>query len=283
MQGLKAVLPLFIILTKLSKIIQCTQNLTITESWCPNAICKNSGRCKPCDKQFLFILAQGRSGSTTLKNMINLLPGVRIGGEIGDTIEKMENLWSYLLEDEQLLVNARGSPNERFGHNSFPPEHLSCAAQKFIENLNPPSEKVDTDTIIGFKELRIDTLRQIEFLLTHFPCSKFIFNVRNDPLSLKYSQKKWLGNEDLVAKSEKVPLVHRYLKQRLGSNRVYFMDMIEWSKSEGKDFNTLANWLGFENCIFPDVLHDNIVVENKWLMDENRISLNEECRRKQFS
>ena len=46
------------------------------KSWCPSAICNNSPLCQPCKKRFLFILAIGRSGSTTLLSMLNHLPNV---------------------------------------------------------------------------------------------------------------------------------------------------------------------------------------------------------------
>lgn len=283
MNPINIIAPIFFILLNIYQIQ--SYNQTSTELWCPNAYCKNTGKCRPCDKHFIFVLAQGRSGSTTLKNMLNLLPGMRISGEIGDTIEKMEDIWSYLIDEEENLVKARGNINDRWGHNKYPPEYLSCAAQKFVEALNPPekfSDGKDPDTIIGFKELRIDTLRQVEFLLTHFPCSRFIFNVRSDPLSLKFSQKKWLKNDDLLDKSQKVPLVHRYMQQRLGASRVYYMDMVEWSEGDGKEFNLLASWLGYENCVFPSVFHDNLVVQNKWMTDKDRFTLDWNCRLKQF-
>jgi len=272
-------------------IISCVQvqiSLSKTDNWCPNIVCTNIGKCRPCDKHFLFILAQGRSGSTTLKNMINLLPGIRIGGEIGDTIQKMDDLWSYLSYEND-LVKDRGNFEGVYGHNHYPPEYLSCSAQRLITSINPPNEfnnknnssvKDDPDSIIGFKELRIDTFNHIEFLLTHFPCSRFIFNVRNDPNSLVKSQQQWLGKgENLTTKSDKVPIIHRYLVQRLGRKRVYFMDMVQWSKGGGKEFNDLAKWLGYnENCIFPGVLKDNVVVKNKWLKDTNRFQLDSSCR-----
>ena len=45
-------------------------------SWCPRATCNNSPMCQPCKKRFLFIIATGRSGSTSLLSMLNYLPGV---------------------------------------------------------------------------------------------------------------------------------------------------------------------------------------------------------------
>jgi len=46
------------------------------KSWCPRATCNNSPLCQPCKKRFLFIIATGRSGSTSLLSMLNFLPGV---------------------------------------------------------------------------------------------------------------------------------------------------------------------------------------------------------------
>lgn len=47
------------------------------EAWCPLATCNNSPVCAPCNKRYLFIIATGRSGSTTLLKMFNSLPNVR--------------------------------------------------------------------------------------------------------------------------------------------------------------------------------------------------------------
>jgi len=46
------------------------------DSYCPKAVCNNSPLCQPCKKRFLFIVATGRSGSTTLLHMLNYLPNV---------------------------------------------------------------------------------------------------------------------------------------------------------------------------------------------------------------
>merc|ERR1711862_597857 len=199
--------------------------------------------------------------------------------------EKMDDLWSDLLHDNDLRKGS-GNLNNVYGHHHYATESLSCTAQRVITSINPPKEysekgnklKEDLDTIIGFKELRLSTFNQIEFLLTHFPCSRFIFNVRDYPEALRKSQDKYLDPSDnLIEKSDKVPKVHRYLVQRLGHKRVYFMDMAQWSNN-AKEFTNLAKWLGYnEHCEFPRVLKDNVVVKDIWLEDENRFKLHPSC------
>ena len=50
-------------------------------SWCPYATCNNTPHCKPCQRRFLIVVATGRSGSTTLMNLLDKLPNVRMAGE----------------------------------------------------------------------------------------------------------------------------------------------------------------------------------------------------------
>ncbi len=51
------------------------------DTWCPYAICRNSPSCTPCNRRYLLIVANGRSGSSTLLRMLNLLPRIRLSGE----------------------------------------------------------------------------------------------------------------------------------------------------------------------------------------------------------
>lgn len=249
------------------------------KDWCPNVSCQNIGSCKPCDKKFLFVLAQGRSGSTTMKNMLNELPGVRLSGEVGDTIKEMKHLWDYILNNEN-LVRGRGNFKGSWGHNDYPPSYLSCPAQMLIESINPPQnfEDEESKSIIGFKEIRVDSIETMEFLLAFFPCSRFVFNIRSDPVGLLRSQNMNFGNDGYSdSTSDKLPELYRKFYDMLGPNRAYFMDMVQWSKMDGKKyFDELAKWLRFENCSYPGILHDN--TGNGYELDDRRFDLGSSCR-----
>lgn len=264
----------------LSLSLQFYSSNAVDYGWCPDAVCKDAATCRPCDQRFLFIIAQGRSGSTTLKNMVNMLPGVRLNGEMGDVISKMQDLYSYIYTHKDL---ERGSGNMKgpWGHNPYNNE-LSCAAQKVIQALNPPPNVGDVGKashIFGFKEIRVADLKGLKYLYTHFPCSRFVFNIRSEGEAFQKSQELYLQDEKLYRNSRAIPRLYTIMKNLLGEERVYLMDMALWKDEEtgSEYFNALGKWLGFENCTFPKVLHDNAVVNNKWISDEERFKFDSSC------
>jgi len=274
-----------LVLALYCKVIKSDDTNTNKE-WCPKAKCISFGSCNPCTKEFLFIIAQARSGGTTIKNMINLLPGIRVSGEVGSfTIKRMMDLWKYVRSGpDDNLERGRGEFESPWGHHDYPEEYLSCPAQALIESINPPEniedntiDHDDSSTIIGFKEISMHTSDRINFLYKHFPCSRFIFNIRGNNKELKESQIKHFGRVD--SHNDRIYRLYTKLKgdESLG-DMVYFMDLDKWSKSEGREFNDLAKWLGFENCQYPFVLHDNRGLDNA--MDRaDKIQLSSSCRR----
>jgi len=262
-------------------------NDTDSIDWCPNATCKPFGDCRPCMKRFLFIIAQGRSGGTTIKNMVNLLPGVRVSGEIGTTIDKMMDLWKYVrYGPDDNLKRGRGNMEGPWGHYHYTEDYLACPAQDLIESINPPEnieDMNDHDTIIGFKELNVYTKDHLHYLLKYFPCSRFIFSIRGDKKALKEAQRKHFGQYLPDSQNDGVFRLHRYAQRKGFSDRVYIMDMDRWSQGENNalHFDALARWLGFENCKYSGVLHDNRNVGGSGnTMDTHNIRLDSSCRKK---
>ena len=244
--------------------------------WCPYAVCHSNPSCQPCKRRYLFIIAQGRSGSTTLKNMINLLPGIRIRGEIGTSLFDMLKLFG---SDNTIFHKNGGQFRNSFGHYDYRPNHMTCPAQSLMGAINPPKESDsfhDSDTIIGLKEIRIHTMEQVDFLLQHFPCSRFIFNIRST--GLEESQKKhFLYHKHTIANNGLIPALYNELKKKLGPKRLIQMDMSKWSESEGRAFTALSYWLGFKNCTFHSLIHDNVNGYAHVGADES-LNLGKNCR-----
>ena len=71
----------------------------LDRGWCPLAACRDSLLCHPCRRRFLIIITLGRTASTTLTWMMDLLPGVRMGGE------------NKAIENIQKMINATTSQN----------------------------------------------------------------------------------------------------------------------------------------------------------------------------
>jgi len=161
------------------------------KEWCPDARCSNSPMCSPCNRRFLFIVATGRSGSTTLLDMFNSLPGVRLAGENWGELNIAADLASNL--HQGWFVNdayGRGP----FKHNPIPKQSMACVHQHLVHALNPPSEwmqhfahkpvgEYDSSTILGIKTIRIQDKEwtpkeAAAYFMEKFPCSRFIVNIR---------------------------------------------------------------------------------------------------------
>ena len=251
--------------------------------WCPNVKCINNKKCQPCLHRYLFILAQSRSGSTTIRNMINVLPNMRIGGETGQLINDMTNLFNEAATNPSFKAGGRDF-KKAWGHYSYDgPSYLVCPAQSILHALNPPPPNGDDDegqTILGIKEIKVNSEDKIKFLMKYFPCSRFIFNIRtekegedggSDSVKKNFEEDKWLELRKTF------PALFKKFHDKLGPTRSYYMDMAEWSKEDVgiSQFNDLAKWLGYEKCVYTDIFHDH---ERGYKINSaNNINLGEEC------
>jgi len=247
--------------------------------WCADADCKDGFFCRTCDRRFLIIIAQGRSGSTTIKNMINLLPGVRLRGELGkdDAFSAMLNYFNR--------IGKQGVPmKQSHGHFNYIERSISCSAQHMMEVLNPPysRNRDDSSTIIGFKEIRFLTESQIKFFLFHFPCFRFIFSVRKNEKATVQSQNNRLASKkinpttiDIVSKQK---ALYAKFYEMLGPQKAYWMQLEDWSTAGGSQyFSDLSKWLGFQDCHYSGLLHDH--KNGTMNLDFRRkIKVNEACR-----
>jgi len=263
--------------------------------WCPQATCHNSPLCHPCDRKFLIIIATGRSGSTTLTNMIDLLPGVRMAGENNGHLafgyHEMENLE----ETEDFKLHSRKEIVGAWRHHPIAEQSTSCPIQHMFEIMNPPSEHVlnlrtgfdDSNAIIGFKTIRFHDETQfgttyeqsVEFLMKTFPCARFIINIRGDVEAQKSSWFKAFGTE---MDGNIIRGVNRRLENiaaYLGQERARLVDMSEWSQKNGSGLyvlNEMIEWLGFKGCQFPSLLHSN---KDGYGVDFQKYSLGDHCER----
>lgn len=248
--------------------------------WCPNAICTTRQHCEPCKQKYLFILGQARSGTTTIKNMLNFLPNIRIRGEFSNRIDFYLGMETIM---DVSYVKPKSAMIDTFGHYKYPDNHLLCTIQKFVEELNPSplvssiydDENVlhSPSTIIGFKEVHRLTYL-IKALVKNFPCSRYIFSIRSNETALSLSRSKYIGDGSQKQNHKKVPIMYNKMVNVLGPNRVYLMDIDEWSKGDGSHFTDLSSWLGFKNCLYDGVRHDNV---NGFNSSDKQLFLGNDC------
>ena len=163
--------------------------------------------CNLCDQKWLFVLsAGGRSGSTSILEGLNALPGVSLSGENLGLLTDMQREFAKV---DSLVSRNKAKESAAF----YLPElhglkrHTLCAQQSTIARLagaNGSSANMGggPDQIFGFKELvelrsfeaggkfaagtshleasTKDKREWVQFLEKLFPCSRIVFNLRRD-------------------------------------------------------------------------------------------------------
>ena len=263
------------------------------KAWCPDAKCYNSPLCEPCKRKFLIVIATGRSGSTTLINMLNLLPNVRMAGENNGHLFHGMSAINTLKDTYEYKIDSRSEVRGAWRHHPIPRMAMTCPVQNMYETMNPPPEKVmnlrngfdDSDTILGFKTVRFHGNKfgetheeSTDFLLETFPCAKFIINIRGDVASQLKSWESAFGTQKDGA--EIIEYNQRLLDvaNRMGEDKARLIDMSEWSQKDDAGLhvlNSLIDWLGFTDCAYPSLLHAN---KDGYALDNQQMSLGKQCR-----
>jgi hypothetical protein len=162
---------------------------TIDLGWCPFAKCENSPLCQPCRKRFLLVVAGYRSGSTSMREMMDHLPGIRIGGENRNLIYAIDQLFKnqrdYPFRQPENPVSAWFRYPDR-------KSDYACMTQTIIGAFYPPEPSVQQNAtllgfaternVIGFKTIRLHERdwpadEAVQFIRTYLPCTRIIVNV----------------------------------------------------------------------------------------------------------
>ena len=237
------------------------------DSWCPNANCYNSPLCLPCQHRFLFLVGTGRAGSTSLLRMFNELPKVRLAGENYDEFHLASKLSSNLFNHEQFNYDRK--EDGPFFHNSIPKGSFGCVMQDLLGFLDPPplnaetswhvNEEDEGSRILGMKTIRLHhgwkAEKAVEFFRENFPCSRFIVNIRSDVESQVESMNNlsWNTGEEAINEANEF---YKNFADKMGGHAAKLIDLTEW-KDDVEILNDVVAWLGFKDCSFTDIYHEN--------------------------
>ena len=191
-----------------------SQGSTCDSSWCDchNKFCdaqadEPAAPCNLCEQKWVFVLsAGGRSGSTSLLEGLNALPGVSLSGENLGLLSEMQR--QFVRVDRLVSKNEAGNaaafhlPEWRGQRR-----HTLCAQQSIMASLAGGNGSLEAaamggrDQIFGFKELidlrsfeadapfpgefphlEVSGMKRewVDFLETLFPCSRVVLNLRRD-------------------------------------------------------------------------------------------------------
>jgi hypothetical protein len=223
--------------------------------------------------------------------MINHLPSVRLAGEnnnelyIASQLEK--NLKGYGFNG--LRSNVPATASGAWFHHSIPKQSMACTIQKVLHTINPPPKEVqqriisnkssgvgitlddyETSQIVGAKMIRIQIgkwtpLEAAEFFKYNFPCAKYIVNTRLDKDSQAASVKTnkvlhYTNNSTLEKVVDGFKRQDDFLTkfaEHMGEDKARLIYMEDWV-NDVTHLNEVVEWLGFRNCQYNRVLHNNV-------------------------
>ena len=247
-----------------------------TTSWPQRA----ATSCDLCADQWVFVLATGRSGSTSIWEALNSLPRVSLAGENQGSLEV-----SSILLERYTEARVRNSNTNAASVGNW--NELICAIQQWYRGLAgiEAREAPGRQITLGFKELlslrpqstffdhenQLPPARHLpcdaddpeepqwmKLLDTAFPCARIIFNVRSNTTAQAQSafhKKQGTSPQDLDALNAIVDRLHA----ARGGSRSFHLALEDFSVAK---FNQLAQWLELE-CKFVDIPRANVAGEGR--------------------
>jgi len=157
------------------------------------------------DKEIILIVASGRSGSTTLQQIINTIPNSNITGENNGVIVNLLECYIGLKNALTFIPHNKVNNNIIFNtyeeliknkikpcwYNCFDLKKIRFDIQNLILNI---IDNEKNSSILGFKEIRwFNKLHLLNEFIELFPKTKIICNIRID--TLKQSKSGWWKND----------------------------------------------------------------------------------------
>jgi hypothetical protein len=130
---------------------------------------------------------------------------------------------------------------------------------------NPSIAQYDRGTIFGLKTIRFQkgiwsVKAAADFLRENFPCSRMIVNIRSDVENQVKSMNATFANPDSGNKNignvQKMTAFLVDIADELGDERAKLVDMNEWTE-DVNILNDVITWLGFRDCKYHAVVHEN--------------------------
>jgi len=229
-------------------------------------VCRNATSTSSCDSHaWLFILATGRSGSTTILNMLNAIPHIQLSGENGELVPMLAQTLEY--------TNRLSHKQARFGTawlNSPYRIGLRDAVCDWLLHLLQPRPGRVPSLVRGFKEVRVN--RILPFLLRHLPNARYILSHRLDVTAQASSGYHALG----ANVSQTIVQDELYIRTHVrAAGRPMFELAVE--NFTTARFNELLVWIGITGCKYRRIAHSNKDGKSKVSWDDDAVSIIGSC------
>lgn len=190
-----------------------------------------------CDLSCLdwtVVLSMGRSGSTTIQQMISKLPQMNFYGEEGGLLKNLYQLQKKI--KQQSRIHAPGLISWQ-GVDDVNVHTVACMTQKLFAERHGV-KCLHRGCRHGWKEIRYGSPEMIEWIRTIFPTSKIILNYRmscsNYVDNFGRDCKQIQGEKDSFLKATKD------LKNVFHMELEHLNNVTKW--------NQLAKFIGYDDC-----------------------------------
>ncbi|MDZ5663475.1 sulfotransferase [Nocardioides sp. S-58] len=195
------------------------------------------------ERDYVFVMTYGRSGSTLLMGILNSIPGWLLRGE---NRHAMRHLYDFhrsgLAERERVDARRASQPTHPwFGIESFPEadslHHIRALAEATLLRPEPDTR------VSGYKEIRWydeDLPDYLDFLRQVFPGARFVLNTRR--LEDVAASNFWTHKDDPLGRVQRIE--DRMLSAAAGLgdvvHRVHYDDYV----ADPEALRGLFEWLG---------------------------------------
>ena len=162
-------------LLKVGTLMALTLCVLQTTLFRPISVTGREKTNKGSGKDWLFIIGTGRSGSTTVLDMVNRISdSIYIAGENDGVAERLLDLY------QTTTRHFSEHPNKgAWKSNPVDDESLLTDLRQYMQDAIGVFD-TDAINIIGFKEIRHAKVEHLNWLVKLFPDAKIILNWRND-------------------------------------------------------------------------------------------------------
>lgn len=210
-----------------------------------------------CSIGWVNILGTGRSGTTTILDMLRLVPQLHIRGET-KLLKPAEEMYATVTTGtSRTRFDLREVPQGPMLHRRINKTHLLLALQHWFVAVNPLStdDYSGSDVRFGFKEISFER-GHLDLMEKLFPCGKFILSVRRD--IGEQSKSAWWSQS--FSQNQSIAAIHNKTTQlvdwhkHLGPERSFLVFLEDFSPIV---FNEMLRWIGIGGCTYFKVLHSN--------------------------
>ena len=204
-----------------------------------------------CDLSCLdwtIVLATGRSGSTTVQQMISKLPAMNFYGEEGGLLKSFHALQENIIDQKHGGLSWLGSKDSNVCT-------VACMTQKFYAERHGIN-CLQRGCKHGWKEIRYKSPKDIEWIRTVFPSSRIVLNYRSK-CSDNYKDGFGRNCDKILEQSRSLLNATGKLTNTFHMEFEQINNLTKWQE--------LSTFIGYENCKASNVTKANT---NEYTMAE---------------